>query len=77
MAVHKQDNLKIMNENKWLIWNINELKRENKFNKEKEQLMRIELEKVNEAEAELLAYQNGNQDKEEEEGDEEYDDQEG
>lgn len=37
MAVHKQDNLKIMNENKWLIWNINELKRENKFNKEKEQ----------------------------------------
>jgi septum formation topological specificity factor MinE len=45
MAVHKQDNKKIMTENKWLIWNINELKRECKFYKEKEKLGKIELAK--------------------------------
>jgi len=62
MAVHKQDNLKIMHENKELIWNINELKRENKFNRDKEHLLKNELDKVNEAEAQLLDYQNGKPD---------------
>lgn len=49
--MHKQDNTKIMNENKTLIWTINELKRECKFYRDKEKIGKLELAKLEEEEA--------------------------
>lgn len=50
MGVHKQDNKRIMKENVDLIGAINELKRENKLNKQNEKLLKLELESIDQAE---------------------------